>query len=89
MSSDRSSAVAIVEQRGSFLLIRAGSKFAVVERRNGLIYPMTPGERAGMPMTEEAMAALVAEEGGLPEDEARRLFNELGDRGDRLAQTLR
>jgi hypothetical protein len=37
----------------------------------------------------EAVSALLAEEGCLAEAEARRLFDELGDRGDRLARTLR
>src|SRR5690242_10998823 len=32
------------------------SKFAVVERRAGRIYPTTPGEREGEPMTTEGMA---------------------------------
>jgi hypothetical protein len=35
----------IIEQHGSFLLIRAGSHFAVVERRVGRVYPMKSGER--------------------------------------------
>ena len=79
----------IVEEHGSFLLIRAGSRFAVVERRAGRIYPMMPGEREGEPMTTEGMAKVMAEEGWLPEPEARRLFTELSGRGDRLARVLR
>jgi len=86
---DSSKTVEIVEEHGSFLLIRAVSGFAVVERRNGRIYPMAPGEREGVPMTAEAVAALLAEQGCLPENEARRLFGELSDRGERLAQSLR
>ena len=79
----------IVEEHGSFLLIRAGSRFAVVERRAGRIYPMMPGGREGEPMTTEGMAKVMAEEGWLPEPEARRLFTELSGRGDRLARVLR
>jgi hypothetical protein len=41
MSEDTAPAFDIVEEHGSFLLIRAGSRFAVVERRAGRIYPMT------------------------------------------------
>jgi hypothetical protein len=89
MSCEPISATDIVEEHGSFLLIRVGSRFAVVERRAGRIYPMMPGERAGEPMTAEGMAALIAEEGPLSEDEARQLFAELCARGDRLAQSLR
>ncbi len=81
--------VDIIEQRGSFLLIRATAGFAVVERRNGRIYPVIPGEREGVGMTAEAVSGLLAQEGCLPESQARRLFDELSERGDRLARTLR
>jgi hypothetical protein len=78
----------IVAEHGSFLLIRAGSRFAVVERRAGRIYPMIPGERKGEPMTPEGLDAVLAHEGSLAEDEARHLFDELCERGDRLAQRI-
>ena len=87
--SDPAKTIDILEERGSFLLIRAAAGFAVVERRNGRIYPVKPDEREGVAMTAEAVSALLAEKGCLPESEARRLFDELGDRGDRLARTLR
>ena len=86
---DPAKAIEILEERGSFLLIRAAAGFAVVERRNGRIYPMTPGERESVSMTAEAVSALLADQVCLPESEARRLFDKLGDRGDRLARTLR
>jgi hypothetical protein len=88
MSDDSLPTVEIAEEHGSFLLIRAGSRFAVVERRAGRIYPMTPGARQGEPITIEAMASVMAQEGSLPEDEARQLFAELCERGDRLAQRI-
>jgi hypothetical protein len=78
----------IVEEHGSFLLVRAGPRFVVVERRAGRIYPMLPGAREGEPLTPEGMTSVVAEEGGLPEDQARALFAELCERGDRLAQRI-
>ena len=89
MTEDTAPAFDIVEEHGSFLLIRAGSRFAVVERRAGRIYPMMPGEREGEPMTAEGILTVMAEEGWLPEPEARRLFKELCERGDRLARVLR
>ena len=89
MTEDTATAFDVVEEHGSFLLIRAGSRFAVVERRAGRIYPMMPGGREGEPMTTEGMAKVMAEEGWLPEPEARRLFTELSGRGDRLARVLR
>jgi len=89
MTEDTAPSFDIVEEHGSFLLIRAGSRFAVVERRAGRIYPMMPGEREGEPMTAEGMAKVMAEEECLTEPEARRLFKELSTRGDRLARVLR
>ncbi|MBV8506148.1 MAG: hypothetical protein JOZ11_10135 [Alphaproteobacteria bacterium] len=89
MSDDTAPKFDIVEEHGSFLLIRAGSRFAVAERRAGRIYPMMPGEREGEPMTAEGMAKVMAEEGCLTEPEARRLFTQLSTRGDRLARVLR
>jgi hypothetical protein len=79
----------IVEEHGSFLLIRAASGFAVVERRNSRIYPMKPGKREGVAMTTNAVAALLAEEGCFPEIRARRLLDDLTNQGERLAQCLR
>jgi hypothetical protein len=89
VTDDRSPEIEIVEQHGSFQLIRWGSRFAVVEKRAGRIYPMMPGDREGEPMTAEGMTIAMAEEGWLVENEARQLFKELCDRGDRLAQSLR
>jgi hypothetical protein len=90
MNDDRSEAIEIIEQHGSFLLIRAGRRFAVVERRAGHIYPVKPGEREGEPLTPEGLAAAaMAEESWFSEDEARRQFRELCNRGDRFARALR
>ena len=89
MSDETAPRFDIVEEHGSFLLIRAGSRFAVVERRDGRVYPMMPGERESEPITAEGIAKVIAEEGWLPEPEARQLFKELSTRGDRLARVLR
>jgi hypothetical protein len=89
MTDHCAEAMKIIEEHGSFLLICAGSRFAVVERRAGRIYPMEPGERAGEPMTAEGIAAVAAEANWLAETEARQLFNELCEQGDRLARALR
>jgi hypothetical protein len=50
---------------------------------------MMPGGREGEAITAEGMANVIAEQGWLPEPEARRLFTELSGRGDRLARVLR
>ncbi len=89
MSDGPAPAFDIVEEHESLFLIRAGSRFAVVEKRAGRIYPMMPGGREGEPITAEGMANVTAEQGWLPEPEGRRLFKELSGRGDRLARVLR
>jgi hypothetical protein len=89
MNDDPAAAIDIAEEHGSFLLIRAGSRFAVVEKRAGRIYPMLPGGREGEPTTVEGMAKVMAAEGWLSEPKARLLFKELSARGDRLARVLR
>jgi hypothetical protein len=88
MSDNPVPAIGVVEEHGSFLLIRVGSRFAVVEKRAGQLYPMKPGDREAKSMSAEGMASVIAEEGSLAEDEARRLFAELCERGDRLAQRV-
>lgn len=89
MNQGQAGPIEFIEEHGSFLLIRAGSRFAVVERRAGRIYPMMPGAREGKPISAAGMANAIAEEGWMSEDEARRLFVELCERGDRLARSLR
>lgn len=89
MSDHWAETIEIIEQHGSFLLIRAGPRFAVVEKRAGHVYPMKPGERQSEPLTAEGLAAAMAEEGWLSEEEAWRQYRELCDRGDRLARSLR
>ena len=89
MSDHWAETIEIIEQHGSFLLIRGGPRFAVVEKRAGRVYPMKPGERQSEPLTAEGLAAAMAEEGWLSEEEAWRQYRELCDRGDRLARSLR
>lgn len=89
MKRDPAEAIEVVAEHGSFLLIRAGSCFAVIERRAGRVYPMVPGGRAGEPMTPEGIAAVVAGAEWLTENEARQLFRELCEHGDLLARSLR
>ena len=41
MNHDRAETIDIIEQHGSFLLIRAGPRFAVVEKRTGHVCPIS------------------------------------------------
>jgi hypothetical protein len=67
MDDDRRETIELVEQHGSFLLIRTGPRFAVVEQRAGRVYPIKPGEREGEPPTPEGLATAMAEEDWLSE----------------------
>jgi hypothetical protein len=86
MNDGSGETIEAVEQHGSFLLIRTGPRFAVVERRADRVYPIQPGEREGEPLTPEGMATAAAEAGWLSEKEARRRFREVCDR---IARSLR
>jgi hypothetical protein len=79
----------IVEQRGSFLLIRRDDQFAVVERRAGHVYSLHDGIREPYPDAPSGIAAAVGRHGWHDEAEARQTFEELAQRGDQLAQRLR
>jgi hypothetical protein len=79
----------IVEQRGSFLLIRRDHQFAVVERRGGHIYSLHDGIREPYPEAPSGIAAAVGRHGWQDEAEARRTFKDLVQRGEQLAQRLR
>ena len=88
MTDHDPAAIEIVEQHGSFLLVRSGALFAVLEKRAGQVYPVKPGHRDGVAMTPEGMASLINSGSPLAEEEARQLFADLCERGDRLAQRL-
>jgi hypothetical protein len=62
MNDDRGQPIEVVGQHGSFLLIRAGAHFAVIERRAGRVYPMKPGEREGEPPVPDALAHVMIAE---------------------------
>ena len=79
----------IVEEHGSFLLIRSDrDDWAVVERRDGAIYPMHDASRSGEPDTPEGRAAAVAPDEWQTEAEARATFRDLEDRGEQLARKV-
>jgi hypothetical protein len=79
--------IAVVAQRGSHRLIRRDGRFAVVECRNGSIYDLSGGERRPFADTAQGIAAAVGE-GWMDETAARRLFDEIAQRGETLAQRI-
>ncbi|MDB5409881.1 MAG: hypothetical protein JWL84_4793 [Rhodospirillales bacterium] len=78
----------IIEQRGSHLLVGRSGRFAVVERRAGHIYSVENEARKPHPDSPAGIAAAVGPRGWGEEAEVRRLFEDLVQRGERLAQRL-
>jgi hypothetical protein len=73
----------IVEERDNYLLIEAGGRWAVVERRAGRFYPMRDGARPG----EGADPAAAAEEWS-DELAARAKLHDVEQRRRDLAERL-
>ena len=78
--------IAVAERRGSHCLVRRDCRFAVVECRNARIYRLG-GARRGFPETATGIAAAVGED-WTDEATARRLFGDIVQRGESLAQRL-
>lgn len=76
---------AIVDERGSHLLVSAGGRFAVVERRNGKIYPARGGSRQAFPDTPDGMLAAIGDDWA-DKATALRLLEEIAKRGEALAR---
>ncbi|HEX7969622.1 MAG TPA: hypothetical protein VF502_15480 [Stellaceae bacterium] len=81
--------VSIVEQRGSHVLIQRRGRLAVVERRNGEVYPVGSEEREGYPDTPEGMAQAVGHDGWGDPETVRADFEEMAEQGEELAQRAR
>jgi hypothetical protein len=79
--------VSVVDRHGSHRLVAWDRRFAVVESRNGKIYCLGSGNRPGFAETAEGIIAAVGE-GWTDEAEARRLFDEIAQRGEALAQRI-
>lgn len=83
-------AAKIVSEHGSFRLIESNGRFAVVEKRNDRVYgaQCDGDERPSAPDTPSGMVRVVEPTGWIEETEARRLFDEVKNRGDDLARTI-
>lgn len=79
--------IAVVEQRGSHRLVCRDGRFAVVECRNGKIYDLGSHRRRGFADTAAGIRAAVGD-GWADEAAARRLFDDIVQRGETLAQRI-
>ncbi|EKV32437.1 hypothetical protein C882_2516 [Caenispirillum salinarum AK4] len=82
--------VEIVDQKGSFRLIRdrESGRHAIVEARDNKVYTVHPREREAEPDTPEGMARLVEPDGWQDPAEARAKFAEITREGEELAKEI-
>jgi len=77
----------IVEERDNYLLICEAGRYAVVERRRGLYYPMHgDGRRRGVPLEGLPAALPAADWSDLAT--AARILDEVANRRERLAENI-
>lgn len=82
--------VDIIEQKGSFRLIRCSiHRYAVIEARGGLVYSMDGHLRRQSADTEAGMMDVVGADGWRDRDVAHARFDQLVKAGVRLAQKIR
>jgi hypothetical protein len=81
------SAPTIIARRGSHRLVCCGRGFAVIECRNGKVYNLADGKRRGFASTADGIAAAVGDD-WRDEASARRLFDDIAQRGEALAQRI-
>jgi hypothetical protein len=79
--------IATLDRHGSHRLISRDGRFAVIECRNGNVYGVSGGDRPGFAETGEGIAAAVGE-AWTDEATARRLFDDIAQRGETLAQRI-
>ena len=80
--------IRIVARRGSHLLLERDGRFAILERRNDLVYGLAPAGREGFPDTPEGRAAAVGRDGWGEEAATRARFRSIGERGETLARKI-
>jgi hypothetical protein len=77
-----------VDHHGSHWLVELDGRYTVVEERNGTVYGVGSTGRRGHPWTTKGVKAAVGRDGWHDEKEARRLFEDIAQRGNDLAQRL-
>lgn len=82
--------IEIVDQHASFRLIRdsESARHAIVEERDGKVYPLHPRDRPGEPDSQEGMVRLVEPDGWQDPAEARARFAEVIREGEDLARKI-
>ena len=79
----------VVEESGSFRLVEADGRWAVLETRAGRVFALDPDREAedGAPDTPEGLAQAAA--GGWSDEEtARRCFAAMVRKGEHLARSI-
>jgi hypothetical protein len=77
----------IIEERDNYLLVCDGGRYAVVERRRGLYYPMHgEGRREGVPLDRLSGALPARDWSDLAT--AARILDDVANRRERLAENI-
>jgi hypothetical protein len=82
--------ITIIAKHGSHLLVRrrvVEDQYAIIERRNGQVSGLAGAHRRSFADTEQGIEAAVGD-GWMAESAARRLFQEIAERGDQLARRI-
>ena len=79
-----------VSEHGSFRLVEKDGRYAVVEARGGRVYGVQTdeGQRPSAPDRPDAVAKVVDPADWTDEAEARRLFEDVANRGETLARKI-
>jgi hypothetical protein len=82
--------VTIVADKGTHLLIADGTRYAVIERRDGNFYNCHGDSREGVLVDNLSDIGKVLDTSDwVDEETAQATFNEIAARGEQLAQTMR
>jgi hypothetical protein len=82
--------VTIVDDQGSHLLIGQNGRFAVIERRNNLLYSCHGEHRRGVALDDIAELGTILDDADWTDEAvAKATFNEIVARGAHLGETMR
>jgi hypothetical protein len=79
----------VIAEKEHYLLVSDGTRFTVVERRAGKLYPLCKGIRHGVGLDPEGVAELIRWSGSYSEQEARRRLTTVAEQWRELFEHVR
>jgi hypothetical protein len=80
----------IIAEKGNYLLVAQGERFAVIERRNNRLYSCHGGKRDGIPIDQlAAISAILDEEDWVERATAQAALDDAAARQARLGEQMR